>query len=227
MWKIILAVITVLVLASVLVINIANAAAPGDVLYGLDRSIESLRLSITANSQSISQLENQYIQERQDEIQVLAERGDQAMVEEAVQDLNQEMETSLHQSGSPGDVDKNEKTDQPQDESNDQDTQKNEDEGKPEEAQDGTFCDGTAKKNHPSGEKLAKEYGVSYSEIMGWFCKGYGFGEVDLAYRINKQVGVSVSEIFALRAGGMGWGEILQKYNLIGKPDKEKGKPED
>ncbi|TLN19056.1 FecR domain-containing protein, partial [bacterium] len=40
-----------------------------------------------------------------------------------------------------------------------------------------TACVGTERQ--PTGEKLALRYGVPYEEIMGWFCKHYGFGEID------------------------------------------------
>jgi hypothetical protein len=66
---------------------------------------------------------------------------------------------------------------------------------------------------HPTGQTLAARYGVSYEEIMGWFCQGFGFGEIDQAYSLSLQVGVPVSEIFAMRSSGMGWGNIEQYYN--------------
>ena len=95
-----------------------------------------------------------------------------------------------------------------------------------EEPDDGTFkqpkecpyCDGTSETNHPEAEKLAAEYGVKYTEIIGWFCKGYGFGEISHAYDISKLKNVPVDEVFALRGSGMGWGKIKQSYGLTGKP---------
>jgi hypothetical protein len=96
----------------------------------------------------------------------------------------------------------------------------------------GAYCDGTSETgegtieasgvisttNHPKGDSLAQEFGVDYTEIIGWFCKGYGFGEISHAYDISKLKGVPVDEVFALRASGMGWGKIKQSYGLIGKP---------
>ncbi len=61
---------------------------------------------------------------------------------------------------------------------------------------------------HPEGLRLATRWGVSYNEIMSWFCQGYGFGEIDLAYEMAQQSGRPVAEIFAMRASGMGWGNI-------------------
>lgn len=61
---------------------------------------------------------------------------------------------------------------------------------------------------HPEGVRLAARWGVSYAEIMSWFCQGYGFGEIDLAYELARSSGKPVTEIFAMRASGMGWGNV-------------------
>jgi hypothetical protein len=74
---------------------------------------------------------------------------------------------------------------------------------------------------HPTGMKLAQRYGVTYEEIMSWFCQGFGFGEIDLAYSLSLESGVPVEQIFAMRRSGMGWGEIKQQ--LAPKPPKDKG----
>jgi len=82
---------------------------------------------------------------------------------------------------------------------------------------------------HPTGKKLAQRYGVTYEEIMRWFCTGrYGFGEIDLAYSLSRQSGKPVGEIFAMRASGMGWGDIKKALlenldeDLDDKNDKDK-----
>lgn len=80
-----------------------------------------------------------------------------------------------------------------------------------------TEISGTTELKHPKGEKLATEFGVEYTEIMDWFCQGYGFGEISHAYDISKLKGVTVDEVFEMRASGMGWGKIKQFYGLIGK----------
>jgi len=73
---------------------------------------------------------------------------------------------------------------------------------------------------HPTGEKLAQRYGVSYDDIMGWFCQGFGFGEIDRAYSLSVISGKPVGEIFDMKSSGMGWGEI--KKELDPKPKKTK-----
>lgn len=96
------------------------------------------------------------------------------------------------------------------------------------------FCVGAVP--HPKGMSLAQKYGVSYEEIMGWFCKHFGFGEIDLAYGLSRQYGVPVEDIFAMRTAGMGWGEIKQYFQGTppggppGSPpggDDDRGKPPD
>ena len=62
--------------------------------------------------------------------------------------------------------------------------------------------------SQPEGLRLAQRYQVSYETIMDWFCKGFGFGEIDLAYELSYASGIPVSEIFRMRSDGMGWGNI-------------------
>lgn len=85
-----------------------------------------------------------------------------------------------------------------------------------------TTCTGA--NPHPTGTTLALRYGVPYEEIMGWFCQGFGFGEIDLAYSLSLQSGVPVDQIFAMKSSGMGWGNI--KKALAPKtPPEKKPKP--
>jgi len=71
-------------------------------------------------------------------------------------------------------------------------------------------CDNRSQQQ-PEGLKLAQQYKVSYDEIMGWFCKGFGFGEIDQAYSLSSSSGQSVHEIFAMRSSGQSWGTIKKK----------------
>ena len=73
-------------------------------------------------------------------------------------------------------------------------------------------------RQQPEGARLAQRWGVPYSEIMGWFCQGFGFGEIDLAYELAQRSGKPVSEIFAMKAGGMGWGNIRKQLEKINPP---------
>lgn len=80
----------------------------------------------------------------------------------------------------------------------------------------GTPATCTGANPHPTGQRLALRYGVPYAEIMGWFCQGFGFGEIDLAYGLSLQSGTPVPQIFDMRRSGMGWGEI--RHALLGSP---------
>lgn len=85
----------------------------------------------------------------------------------------------------------------------------------------GYYCSGTNTTNHPVGERLAADYGVTYQEVMDRFClEGYGFGEIKLAYDIAAQAGVSVSVVFDMRVAGSGWGNIMKYYGLHGNSGK-------
>jgi hypothetical protein len=79
--------------------------------------------------------------------------------------------------------------------------------------------DCTGANPQPKGMSLSREFGVSYEEIMGWFCQGFGFGEIDLAYSLSREAGVPVASIFDMRRSGLGWGEIKQE--LSPKPTKD------
>lgn len=74
---------------------------------------------------------------------------------------------------------------------------------------------------HPHATTLAERYGVSYAEIMGWFCQGFGFGEIEIAYDLAAESGLPVTDVFALRQSGLGWGQIMQQLGALpggGKP---------
>jgi len=59
--------------------------------------------------------------------------------------------------------------------------------------------------------------------VMGYFCQGYGFGEIALAYQLSQQAGVPVGEVFAQRGSGQGWGQVMKSYGLHGKSGKTGG----
>ncbi len=70
-------------------------------------------------------------------------------------------------------------------------------------------CDGGMQQ--PEAVRLAAQYQVTYREIIGWFCQGFGFGEIKQAYDLSLQSGLPVSQIFAMRTSGLGWGQIKQQ----------------
>ena len=85
--------------------------------------------------------------------------------------------------------------------------------------------DCTGANPQPKGQKLAELYGVPYEEIMGWFCQGFGFGEIDLAYSLSVQTGTPVAQIFAMKQSGLGWGEIKKQLTGDARNPKNPKKP--
>src|SRR5262249_26798772 len=68
----------------------------------------------------------------------------------------------------------------------------------------------------PRAARIAKAYGVPYKDVIGWFCKGYGLGQVDRAYAIVAAKGniTKVSDVFDSLAAGKNWKQILTDANL-------------
>jgi hypothetical protein len=81
-------------------------------------------------------------------------------------------------------------------------------------------CDNRTQQ-HPQGLRLAQRFSVTYEEIMDWFCKGFGFGEIDLAYSLSQETGKPVSDIFSMRSSGLGWGLIKKQLAAQVTPSPE------
>ncbi len=94
-------------------------------------------------------------------------------------------------------------------------------EAAPETEDDALETDCTGADPQPKGQALAGKYGVEYEEIMGWFCQGFGFGEIDLAYSLLSQESlktaqtIDVDGLFDKRKSGLGWGQIKKNPGLI------------
>ena len=215
MLAVLLALLMVLV-ASGMLVSAADAAVPGDWMYGVDRAMDGLRLRLALDPKQKAQVERQLAQERLHEAQTLVRRGDL----ENVELLRQESHVAMlaAKATDPHYARKTEKaTVAPA--QVEQDEQRLERSGR---AKGNPSCNRAATKHDPAGEKLAQRLAVSYSEVIGWHCQGYDFGEIGLAYRISRGAGVAVEEVFAQRTSGLGWEEILQKYRLNGKEEKDK-----
>ncbi len=74
----------------------------------------------------------------------------------------------------------------------------------------------------PVAGKIATVFNVTEEEVMGYFCDGFGFGEIKNAYALALASGKDVAELFDMKAGGMGWGQIKNQLGI--KPGKG-GKP--
>jgi hypothetical protein len=97
------------------------------------------------------------------------------------------------------------------------DTQEPDESSEPEESQEpdesggdsGDICAGNG--THAQIQNLADEFGVPAEEIEGWYCQGWGFGDIQQAYQISLESGAPVTEVFAMRSSGMGWGQIRKE----------------
>ncbi len=102
------------------------------------------------------------------------------------------------------------------------DSDSEEDEGK----EESVYCSGEKDKPHPAALFLASTFSKPIEEIMGYFCDGFGFGQISLALQTEKISGVDYGTFLAFRAEGKGWGEIWDDLGYKGKPkDGEKKTP--
>ncbi len=73
------------------------------------------------------------------------------------------------------------------------------------------ICDGSVE--HPAAVALDQRYDeATYDAIIGWFCKGYGMGEIRLALRLaaaDGAEGPGWETLLATKADGVGWGDIM------------------
>jgi hypothetical protein len=89
------------------------------------------------------------------------------------------------------------------------------------------YCSGDKEGDHPFAASIADTYGVDVSEVTGFFCQGYGFGQIMLALQTGQMEGAtgSVEDMLAARESGMGWGQIWKEMGLIGNADHGKSPP--
>jgi hypothetical protein len=79
---------------------------------------------------------------------------------------------------------------------------------------------------HPFGALLANRYETDYETLQGWFCDGFGWGQIMLALQTAGQVtDMDAESLLAARSDGQGWGQIWQGLGLIGRPE-DAGPPE-
>jgi len=79
-------------------------------------------------------------------------------------------------------------------------------------------CSGTAR--HPVGVWMSQAFGVTYTDLMGWRCRGFVFGDVARVYLLERALitkgkkPVEVDTLFAQRRGGRTWTEIIRGLGL-------------
>lgn len=89
----------------------------------------------------------------------------------------------------------------------------------PEQVNQGNYCTDLTQQ-HPVGVKLASEYGVTYEQVMVWFCQGYGMGEIMLVLQASQKSGLPAEQFFAMKQEKGGWGNVWQEMGWIGKTRK-------
>jgi hypothetical protein len=97
------------------------------------------------------------------------------------------------------------------------------------EAKDSPFCAGInpnaatleagAPEQQPRAARIAAAYKVPYKDVIGWFCKGYGMGQIDRAYAIaaasaKKGKALKAADVFAKLAAGENWKQIITDADI-------------
>jgi len=99
---------------------------------------------------------------------------------------------------------------------------------------DSPYCTGEAgDRQHPVAAHIAATYQVTYEEVIGHFCEGYGFGEIMLAYETGEFTGTPPTDLLDMKGKGHAWGRIWKELGLIGNerdggggPGQGRGKPD-
>ena len=99
------------------------------------------------------------------------------------------------------------------------------------------YCSGEKETAHPAIIVLASRFEKEVDDLMGYFCEGFGVGQIYLALQTEKVTGEDYESLLALRKDGQGWGEIWKDLDHNGKPkdddktppgqDKDKDKDKD
>ncbi len=74
---------------------------------------------------------------------------------------------------------------------------------------------------HPVAVKLSLQYDTPYNQLMGWFCQGFGFGEIMLALQASQSTELSAEELLLLKVELGGWGDVWKALNLIAPEEEE------
>ena len=231
-------IVTTIVLALLVstggVIYAADAAVPGDPLYGVDQAVESARLGLTHRPESVLNLLLSLAEERLLEAEELAAQQDEGNLGVVLEDYGATVYSLAKTLGTVEGVDRATLTALLDQAFSDHDVRltrilgpalvadvADEDEEQATEEEDAAYCVGADP--HPTAQRLAEAYDdVSYEEIMGWFCdEGYGLGEIKHALETSAATGESPKDLLALKDELGGWGEVWQELGLIGSTDDD------
>jgi hypothetical protein len=90
------------------------------------------------------------------------------------------------------------------------------------------YCsEGKQEKPHPFAARMAARYGVTEDWVMGYFCEGYGMGQIMLALKTGEIEGIDTDADTLLfeRGNGVGWGNIWKRLGLIGSERESQSPP--
>ena len=235
-----LALVIALIVSSGGVIYAADAAVPGDPLYGIDQAVESARLSLTRRPESVMNLLLALAEERLLEAEELAAMQDEGNLGVVLENYGATVSSLARTLGTVEGGKKAAMT-----ASLDNAFSKHEvrltkilgpvvvdppvdDEG--EEPEEGAeYCVGADP--NPAAQALSDEHGVTYEQVMDWFCGAeygpgeikYGLGEIKHALETSAREDVTetAGELLALKTELGGWGEVWQYLGLIGSTDDD------
>ena len=227
------ALVVALIVSSGGVIYAADAAVPGDPLYGIDQAVESARLGVTHRPESVMNLLLSLAEERLLEAEELAAMQDEGNLGVVLENYGATVSSLARTLGTVEGADKAALTALLDNAFSNHEVRLTEilgpavadqstDEGEEAPEEEGAeYC--TGNDPHPAAQALAGEHGVSYDEVMGWFCAGYGLGEIKHALETSAREGVNMSagELLALKTELGGWGEVWQQLGLIGPTDDD------
>jgi hypothetical protein len=212
----------------------ADAAVPGDALYGLDRAVESVRLGLARDPEAVFALQLRFAEERLEEAGQLYATGDAPNMKKALAGYGESLAAAVRQMAGADETEGEALRLRLQ-----AAAARHEeifyDMGAEEPAGDqlhiwdrdrDCWCLETSEEIHPVAQDIADMYGYEYEDVIGWFCEGAGLGEIMLAVNLSLETGLPVGDLLLLREDGQGWGQIMRDYDLIGG-SRQQGPPEE
>jgi uncharacterized membrane protein YgcG len=232
----------------------ADAAVPGDPLYGVDLAMEQVRLNLTNDPEAIFDYQLNRADERIGEAKKLAAAGDTENLSQALTGYSEAFAGAAKQAGRLAEHGQGNGV---QMRLEDAVASHNEDignltPGTPAGVQvtlqdRDSYCSVDDLGNvvvvstHSVADSLAADDGYSAEQITQWFCDGFGLGEIMHAMSISEALDgqLTVQQLLDLRAGNTedgsittGWGTIMRDYGLVGNPlspggSGDPGKPDE
>lgn len=190
MFKLILNFVLVLAVAAG-VAGAADAAAPGDLLYDVDRRIETVQVRLLLDIHGMQALNERFTEERLQEAGQLIDSGS---IDVAFDLLEGDSQDSMSLNAIALD-------------------ETSGDEPNLVEANTGT-CQQSATINHPAFSNLANIYKVSLETLIDWHCLGFNISDITKAYAISDASNIPVDILFAQSLEGYTWNEISQAAGL-------------